>query len=240
MPTGKILWFDKRDKIGVIIANDIEYYFDGSVVTSGEPKEGMLAWFDVNLELIKHSRCAHNVYVKPTYMQRAAKEDLLDSHYFLGQTFKCELIYPEEKLPFTASMSEIINILDTNSLYSISFNMQSKYILLDAFGATTYSGNKLPKKYKIKFSTQKELKKFKTFIYRSKTVVKLKKHKNKHGGEWETFNYKDFKFTNEFGNYWSAVKNNWIFADHTNIEKLVSYAKYGIISDPVDPRYQAP
>lgn len=235
MPSGKILWWDKRDGQGIIEANGIEYYFDSSVVSNGEPKSGLMAWFDVNLKLITHTRCAYNVHIKPTFMQTIFRStpDLIDTMYFLGQEFPVTY-YPDGDKPIKlkAEIEHLLNILDSHTVYELSFNIPDKTITL-----------KVPAKnraYKIGFRTQAVLKKFKTLFFRSKTILRFKEKKNKAGGKWVEAKFGKYTLTNQFGSYWSAVENGIIQLDHPDLEILVGHLKSGITYEPYRLKYLAP
>ena len=68
MKNGKVLWWDNRDKNGVL--EDISgnrFYFDSSVIDKNALKSirpGAILFFEVNSS-IDHTPCAHNVSSKP-------------------------------------------------------------------------------------------------------------------------------------------------------------------------------
>lgn len=76
---GKILWWDNRDKNGIIVGSDgRKYYFDSSVIETrsrSKIQSGLTVRFNVNLS-IKDTLCAHNVAAANTKEQGKLQREI--------------------------------------------------------------------------------------------------------------------------------------------------------------------
>ncbi len=73
---GKVLWWDQRDGLGVIVdAKGSEFYFDSSVIETKRnkaPKVGSFVWFEIN-RAISGIACAHRITL-PQQRERSTVE----------------------------------------------------------------------------------------------------------------------------------------------------------------------
>lgn len=76
---GKITFYDSSAKAGIVSLGEKEFYFEWSVVSSGDPIEGALVGFDS-----WRAGLAHNLSISPTWLDYCfpPKADPLDTQYF--------------------------------------------------------------------------------------------------------------------------------------------------------------